>query len=128
MPKKVLFVDDERDCLKVIGSWIKSWGYEVIAVQAGKEALDILAAEKVDAILLDYLMPDIDGISLLKKIRAMDGEIPVIMFTAYPEKEAMQGAGKLNVSAFVPKLSSYTDSTHILKISLDMVFREKKFG
>jgi len=117
VPKKVLFVDDERDCLKVIGSWIKSWGYEVIAVQAGKEALDILAAEKVDAILLDYLMPDIDGISLLKKIRAMDGEIPVIMFTAYPEKEAMQEAGKLNVSAFVPKLSSYTDSTNILKIS-----------
>jgi CheY-like chemotaxis protein len=126
MPGKILFVDDEQDCLKVIGAWIKSWGYEVVAVSKGKQAIDILKDGKADAIVLDYLMPDIDGISLLKEIRAMDKDIPVIMFTAYPEKGSMHEAEELNVSAFVPKLSSYRDTTPMLKIALDMVFREKK--
>lgn len=128
MSKKVLFVDDEEDCRKVMGSWIKSWGYEVITAAGGNEVMGLLNDGKPDAIVLDYMMPDIDGISLLKKIRAMDDDIPVIMFTAYPEEKAMQEAEKLNVSAFVPKLSSQTDSTHILKIALDSVFREREFG
>lgn len=125
MSRRILFVDDEPDCLKVIGAWIQSWGYEVITVQRGKQAIDVLKDGKADAIILDYMMPDIDGINLLKEIRAVNKDIPVVMFTAYPEKEAMQEAGELGVSAFVPKLSSYTDTTPMLKISLDMVFREK---
>jgi len=71
-------------------------------------------------------MPDIDGISLLKKIRAIDKEIPAIMFTAHPDEEPMEDADKLNISAFIPKISPYTDTTAGLKTALDLVFKGNK--
>ena len=122
--KKILLVDDEPDFLDVIGQRIESWGHEVILAQNAKEAMDAFKNESPDVIILDYIMPDIDGVELLKKIRAIDRKIPVIMFTAKPEFDAIKDTEKLNILAFVPKLSPFTDTRANLKSTLDMAFKK----
>jgi CheY-like chemotaxis protein len=80
-----------------------------------------------DIIILDYMMPDMDGLAVLKKIRRMDKKIPVIMFTAYPDATAIKGAEQLGVNAFIPKVSAYQDTGKTLEAVVDMI-RNKSGG
>lgn len=115
--KKILLVDDEKDLLTVIGLTIESWGYEVIKASSGKEALGVLNDKNPDLVILDYLMPEMDGIATLKEIRKFNTKIPVIMFTAHPEGIPLKGTDNLGISAFVPKASAEA----ILRTSIRMV-------
>lgn len=121
---KILLVDDEPDFLETMGSIIKGWGYDLIAAADGKEAIDAVMAKKADIVILDYMMPEMDGVTTLKKIREIDDKIPVIMFTAHPDTKTMKGTEKLGVSAFIPKLSTFSDVQSSLKAVIEMV--EKK--
>jgi len=121
--KRTLLIDDQVDFLEIMGAHLESWGYEVVKASNGLDALKALAEEKPDVIVLDYVMPDIDGVELLKKIRRVNRNIPVIMFTARPDAEAIGEAKKLNISAFVPKLSPYVDTQKSLKSALSMALR-----
>jgi CheY-like chemotaxis protein len=121
----VLLVDDEPDFLEIMGQTLESWGYGVARASNGKEAIEAVK-KKPDAVILDYVMPDIDGITLLRKIRRLDKDIPVIMFTAKPETKAIKEAGELNITAFVPKLSPYVDTKANLKSALSMAFKKSQ--
>ncbi len=122
---KVLIVDDEADYLSLMQERIGFWGYEVILAQDGKTALAIIKEKLPEIIILDYFMPDMDGVEVLRQIRKFDQKIPVIMFTAHAEIKNIKGAQELGVSAFIPKLSTYsTDIQASLKSVLDML--EKK--
>jgi two-component system alkaline phosphatase synthesis response regulator PhoP len=115
--KKILLVDDEKDLLTVIGLTIESWGYEVMKASSGKEALQVLKDKNPDLMILDYLMPEMDGIATLQEIRKFNTKIPVIMFTAHPEGIPLKGTDNLGISAFVPKASAEA----ILQTSIRMV-------
>lgn len=123
---KVLLVDDEVAVLEVIGSRIKSWGYDFVTALSGKQAIALLKSEAPDAIILDYIMAGMDGIATLTEIRKIDKEIPVIIFTAYPDDRSMKSAQELNVTAYIPKSSMLTDPVSNLKTML--VFIEEKLG
>ena len=125
---KILFVDDEEHILIVIGERIKSWGHELITAPGGKEALALLEKEKPDAIILDYMMPRMNGIETLRKIRQTDQKIPVIMFTAHPDGKSIGGAEKLGVSACIPKMGIFSDTTNTLKSTLEMIKKTLKKG
>ena len=100
--KLILVVDDERDFLKIISSRIESWGYKVISVSSGSDAITLIKDKKPDIVILDYMMPEMDGIATLKKIRHIDKKLPVIMFTAYPNETTMISSRNcLSVSANV---------------------------
>jgi CheY-like chemotaxis protein len=115
--KKLLLVDDEKDLLTVVGLTIESWGYEVLKAPSGKAALEILKNNNPDIVVLDYLMPEMDGIATLKEIRKINTKIPVIMFTAHPEGIPLKGSDGLGISAFVPKDSADA----ILRTTISMV-------
>jgi two-component system alkaline phosphatase synthesis response regulator PhoP len=118
----VLIVDDEVDYLALMQERIASWGYEVLLAKDGKEGLAAIKAQKPDIVVLDFLMPDMDGTAVLKEIRKSDKHLPVIMFTAYPDNQNIKAAQKLGVSAFIPKLSSYSsDIQATLCSALDML-------
>ncbi len=123
---KILFVDDEMDFLETMGRVIESWEYEVIPANNASEAMEALSERKPDIIILDYIMPNINGIELLKKIRAVNKKIPVIMFTVKPESKVIDESLRLNISAFIPKLSTFADTQKNLKTSLEMIV--KKMG
>lgn len=124
---KVLIVDDELDYLSLMQERIGFWGYEVILAQDGKSALAIIKEKKPEIIILDYFMPDMDGVEVLRQIRKFDKKIPVIMFTAHADIKNIKGAQELGVSAFIPKLSTYsTDIQASLRSVLAMTQKKVK--
>lgn len=84
MPEKILIVDDDLDTLKLIGLILQRQGYEITAANGGNSALAKVAADHPDIILLDLMMPDLDGYEVTRRLRADPGtaQIPIIMFTA----------------------------------------------
>jgi len=119
--KKILIIDDEPDFIKVIKERIESWGFEVVSCEGGKEAMGILSKVRPDIIILDYIMPEMDGVEVLRHIRALDQKIPIIMFTAHPDIKVIKGTDALGVSAFIPKFSAYTDVQNSLKAALNLI-------
>jgi CheY-like chemotaxis protein len=106
MEKKViLVVDDEIEFLKMIRMRLEAIGYEVITANDGKEALDKVKKHKLDAVLLDILMPGMNGLEVLKKIRQDNGNLPVFIITAFSTEERFELANKINASGFIVKTS-----------------------
>ena len=123
---KVLIVDDEADYLSLMQERIGFWGYQVSLAQDGKTALAMIKDKLVDIVILDYFMPGMDGVEVLRRIRKFDKKIPVIMFTAYADIKNIKSAQELGVVAFIPKLSTYsTDIQASLRAMLALA--EKKF-
>ena len=104
MPKfRVLLVDDEQDFLTVMGRRIESWGYEVIPVSGGKEALEVVKRDKPDLVLLDIKMKGMDGIAALKHIKDIDKKIKVVMVTALDDQDRINEACKLGACEYITK-------------------------
>ncbi len=84
MPQKILVVDDDRDSLKLIGLMLQRHGYQITVAQTGAQALSKAEAEVPDLIILDVMMPDIDGYEVCRRLRANPqmAHLPIIMFTA----------------------------------------------
>jgi DNA-binding response OmpR family regulator len=84
MPEKILVVDDDLDTLRLVGLMLQRQGYQIIAASNGTQAITIAQAEKPDLILLDVMMPDVDGYEVTRRLRnnPATGSIPIIMFTA----------------------------------------------
>jgi two-component system alkaline phosphatase synthesis response regulator PhoP len=84
MPKKILAVDDERHIVRLVEVNLQRAGYEVVTAYDGREALEKVKAESPDLVVLDVMMPYMDGFEVLKNLKAdpATAEIPVIMLTA----------------------------------------------
>ncbi|MCI0563043.1 MAG: response regulator transcription factor [Nitrososphaera sp.] len=82
--KKILVVDDEQQLALAVKIRLQSRGYEVITMNDGAKALQAIEKEKPDLVLLDVLMPVMDGYSCLREINARfgRGKIPIIVLTA----------------------------------------------
>jgi len=81
--KKILFIEDEETLQKTLGEVLKQEGYEIIPALDGKAGLNLLKSEKPDLILLDLVMPKMDGFEVLKRLKADEEtkDIPVIVLT-----------------------------------------------
>ena len=84
MPKKILAVDDERHIVRLVQVNLERAGYEVVTAFDGKDALEKVAAEQPDLVVLDVMMPYMDGFEVLQNLRKNPStrELPVIMLTA----------------------------------------------
>ncbi len=87
--KKVLVVDDDVDIVKMLKVRVESEGYEFMSAGDGKEMLELLKIKKPDAILLDIMLPSMDGYSVLREIRKHEeySKIPVIILSAKEKKK-----------------------------------------
>ena len=84
MPKKILAVDDERHIVRLVEVNLQRAGYEVVTAYDGREALEKVKSENPDLVVLDVMMPYMDGFEVLKNLKSdpATAEIPVIMLTA----------------------------------------------
>jgi DNA-binding NtrC family response regulator len=123
---RILIVDDDKEFLALLSKNIESWGYGVISASGGKEALKMIKNKAADMVILDYLMPEMDGVETLKEIRRIDKLVPVIMFTSHPGNRSITETEKLGILAYVPKFGVFTDSESSLKAAIAMAEKEKE--
>jgi DNA-binding response OmpR family regulator len=84
---KILVVDDEKNILKLYKAELEDEGYSVVTANSGREALEIFETENPDLVTLDILMPDIDGIQVLRQMKEKKPTLPIIMLTAYDYRD-----------------------------------------
>jgi len=83
--KKILVVDDEESIHLLYKEELEEEGYEVISAMTGEEGLKLFKEIKPDLVILDINMPGMDGIEVLRQMKQMSPDIPVILSSAYPE-------------------------------------------
>lgn len=86
MKKRILIVDDELKIREMVRSYLLNEGYEVLEAENGYEVINKLKEDNIELILLDLMMPGMDGFETLKEIRAVYKKMPVIMLTAKAEE------------------------------------------
>ena len=84
---RILPAEDERSLSRAVVALLEKNNYSADAVCDGAEALEYLAAENYDAVILDIMMPKMDGLTVLRKLRERGGHVPVLMLTAKSEVE-----------------------------------------
>jgi CheY-like chemotaxis protein len=84
MPEKILIIDDDVDTLKLVGLMLQKQGYQIVAASNGPQGLSQAEAENPNLILLDVMMPEMDGYEVAKRLRAnpLTANTPILMFTA----------------------------------------------
>ncbi len=124
-PKKILAVDDSETYLQEIASVLRSEGYEVALARSGEEAVELLSVQSVDCILLDLLMPGMDGQETCRRVKAVPiaRDIPIIMLTAREDPDAMIGSLSAGADDYISKSSSL----EVLRARVRAQLRRKQF-
>ena len=99
----ILIVEDDALIRWSLSRDLKNEGYDISLASSGEEALEKFEEELPDLILLDIVLPGINGIEVLKKIRELDAEAPVVMMTALEEVQTAVTAMKLGAYDYVSK-------------------------
>ena len=102
MQKRILVVDDDKMNL-VRTKRILEKTYDVLLAESGQDALDLLAREPIDLVLLDIEMPNMNGIETFERMKDDPAEIPVIFLTASGDKEDVLDAIKLGAVNYLKK-------------------------
>ncbi len=107
MAQKILVVDDDRGILKWAQTFLTGKGYHVVEAENGRDALEKLKKETPDLIVLDIILPDMDGYQVCNKIRAdaQYAEIPIIFLTVRDKELDDQIIQRLNI-AYIQKPAS----------------------
>ena len=102
---KILVADDDQALSRTLSWILKENGYEVLTVPGGEHLFDHLSAEQFDLLLLDIMMPKVDGLQLLQRVKADPRfkDLPVLMISSMPPEEATVRSLGLGASDFIPK-------------------------
>jgi len=100
---KILIVDDDKDMQDILSSLINTEGYEAITAGDGRKALKEIRTHSPDLVLLDIRLPEMDGMDVLKEIKKIDKNLPVIMLTAYEDVKGAVQAMKLGAFDYITK-------------------------
>lgn len=111
----VLVVDDDPIIVKLLSMNLESHGYSVLTARNGKEGLEKALGETPDIILLDIMMPVMDGLEMLAELRKTS-EIPVIIISAFGSPEKVETARKLGIECFLNKPFEVTVLVEMLEI------------
>jgi two-component system phosphate regulon response regulator PhoB len=120
MPQTVLVIDDERDLLDLIAHHLKAAGFDVLTATRGSEGARLAAEKRPDLILLDIMLPDVQGTDVLRKLRqeAATAAIPVIFLTARGEEVDRVVGFELGAEDYVVKPFSPRELTLRVKALL----------
>jgi DNA-binding NtrC family response regulator len=103
MSAKVLLVDDEKDFLEIMAERMAAQGMDVSTATSAEDALEMALKETYDAVIMDFLMPEMDGFKALKLLKELRPEVSVILHSANVPKQKCNEAIKLGAMAVVEK-------------------------
>ncbi|HVN53600.1 MAG TPA: response regulator [Anaerolineaceae bacterium] len=105
MADKILIVDDDLETLRLVGLMLQRQGYQIVAASNGTQAVQMAQSEKPDLIVLDVMMPDMDGYEVTRQLRAAaaTANIPVLMFTAKSQVDDKVAGYDAGVDDYITK-------------------------
>lgn len=105
MPKKILIADDEEDVKVVVQLYLESKGYEIHTAYDGLDAIDKARAEMPDLLLLDIMMPVIDGFEVCRRLKSdpATAGIPIVMLSAASQTESKDRALSAGAADYIVK-------------------------
>jgi DNA-binding response OmpR family regulator len=120
---RIMVVDDDPDTLSILARHIRREGFAVVEVSAGLECLRVAQQQMPDVILLDLMMPEMDGFAVCKALRAdsRTAEIPIIMLSARDDIDARAEGMQLGVSDFIAKPVVRRELVERIHAQLDML-------
>jgi two-component system, NtrC family, sensor kinase len=125
-PKKILAVDDSETYLRELSGALYADGYELVLARSGEEALDLLAVQQVDCLLLDLMMPGIGGLETCRRVKSVSvtRDIPVVMLTALEDRAAMIEGLSAGADDYVAKSTEFD----LLRARVFAQIRRKQFA
>jgi DNA-binding response OmpR family regulator len=120
MAKKILIVDDDPIILRLLASRLKNSGYDVVSAIDGESGLKKAIAKKPDLVLLDIIMPGLNGFEVCKRLKENDKtkDIPVIMLTALAGEKDLSKSLEEGADCFITKPFSAVDLLHEIKTAM----------
>jgi two-component system NtrC family sensor kinase len=124
-PKKILAVDDSETYLQELAGALCADGYELVLARSGEEALDLLAVQLVDCLLLDLMMPGIGGLETCRRVKSVSAmrDIPIVMLTALEDRVAMIEGLSAGADDYVAKSAEFD----LLRARVFAQIRRKQF-
>ena len=121
MPNKILIVDDEPSIIVPVQFLMEQNGYDVMVAFSGEEAMEIIAEKKVDLILLDIMLPVIDGFEVCQRVRENPqwNKIKIILLTALGSDANVEKGLALGADAYITKPFSNVDIVEKVKELLE---------
>jgi len=124
---KVLVVEDEENIRKIIKKILELNKFEVLEAEDGAKAMDIFYSEKIDLIILDWMLPKISGIEILKMIRE-ESSIPILMLTAKTQDDDEIEGLEVGANDYLKKPFSIKVLITRVKKLLNLIGKNKKIG
>jgi two-component system, OmpR family, response regulator MtrA len=115
----VLIADDDADILSLVKAVLERSGHEVVAASDGAEALASVRARKPDLVVLDIAMPEVDGLEVLRRLRAdpTTSELPVVLLSARAQEADVERGFAIGASAYLKKPFSPRElSEHVAEL------------
>ncbi|MGD9331190.1 MAG: response regulator [Desulfobacterales bacterium] len=103
MTERVLLVDDEEEYLEIMSERMRARDIEVTTSTSAREALDMIATESYDAVIMDFMMPEMNGIEALKVIKEKNPEMQIILLTGHATVEKTVEAMKAGAMDLIEK-------------------------
>jgi len=122
----LLIVDDDKDFLASMSFWFKTQGYRVMTAPSGEQALNILKETPPSIVFLDYMMPGLDGIQTLQRIRKDFPRLPVVMLSAYAHENMRVEAYKLGANGVFDKSVNFYNAENLLNSLVRIMARERR--
>ena len=125
--RKILVVDDDPTMVKLINVNLKLNNYQVLEAASGEQALDVLDKESLDLVVLDIMMPGVDGWEVLKRIRSNTEteEMPVILVTAKTQDSDVIRGWELGADEYVIKPFNPLLLVEVIRMVLDRSYEER---
>ncbi|RLC38370.1 hypothetical protein DRH27_02405 [Candidatus Falkowbacteria bacterium] len=123
--KTILICEDEIPMLETLANKFRNEGFEVIEARNGEEGFKLALSKKPDLMLLDIVMPKLDGLSLMKKIRdnKWGSDVPIVLLTNLSDAEKVSEAAKYGVYDFLVKTDwRLDDIVALVREKLDLNF------
>ena len=107
MSQRILIVDDEKNVLRMVGYLLEQEGYQTSVATSGMEALEKIAAQKPDLVILDVMMPDMSGFEVCERLRKQPETIrlPILMFSALSDSKSENQGFEFGADEYISKLT-----------------------
>lgn len=122
MTVRLLVVEDTEHVRKMLLDILELHGFEIAGdAESGKEALAGIEKADPDVVIVDYMMPEMDGLEVARKIREQRPDQPVILYSAYLDDELERGAIEAGIAVCVPKMAGVEElAREITAVAMDL--------